>query len=317
VTPVTIWNNLPMLFSLKIDHRASAAYTIAASRLSLLRFRRSRTKASLPMRQMAPHKMKEDLMKRYLLNMSSRVMILLLALSPSHVVYSQSHLIKRGRPSLSNNRQLIALDQKASTTQEATTPMVQWQDYAGVLNELSQSALRLTQKLGKKNQQLGALIEQMNKHSDFLFDQWQGACCEATPATYLESLEQNVSLLKSVLNDQIPESEISPILQIVEQDLGIKAAHCKRSAKGWDAVVVVSVNARKGNEKVDGLEVWFAPKGWVKVQSKWKRFAKVTCGTSEKLAPGVYMIWIKGLEPVPIDIGGSGVDTKEVDLLVP
>jgi len=256
-------------------------------------------------------------MTHYLLIMRSHVMILLLALSTSHVAYSQNHLINRGQPSLSNNRQLIAIGQQTSTTTQAP-PMavVKWLDYASVLDELSGSVSRLKVKAGK-NQQLGALLEQMKTHSDFLSEQWQNACCVATPATYLESLEQNVSLLKNVLDNKTPENEVSPLLQIVEQDLRIKAAHCKLSPKGWDALVVVSVNARKGSEKVDGLEVWFVPKGWVKVQSKWKRFAKVTCGTSEPLAPGVYMMWLKGMEPVPIDIGGNGTETKEVDLLVP
>jgi len=253
-------------------------------------------------------------MTHYLLVTPSRVMILLLALSPSQVGYGQSHLIERAQPSLTNDRQSISLTQKASTTQETKEAMVKWEDYTDVLNELSQSVSRLKEKAGNTNQQL---VERMKKHSDFLSDRWERACCEETPATYLESLKHDVSLLKSVLDNQVPEKEVSPLLQIVEQDLGIKAKHCELSAKGWDALVVVSVNAKKGNEKIDGLEVWFAPKGWVKVESKWKRFAKVTCGASEKLAPGVYMIWLKGQTPVPIDIGGNGSDTKDVDLVVP
>jgi len=208
----------------------------------------------------------------------------------------------------------MSLNQKASTTQKTTEQMVTWNDYGDILGELSQSVTRLKAKLGETNQQL---VEQMKKDSAFLFDRWMNACCEETPATYLESLKQDVSLLKSVLDNQVPEQEVSPLLQIVSQDLGIKAKHCELSPKGWDALVVVSVNARKGNEKIDGLEVWFVPRGWVKVESKWKRFPKVTCGSSEKLAPGVYMMWLKGLAPVPVDIGGSGSDTKEVDLVVP
>ena len=251
-------------------------------------------------------------MTRYSLITPSRVMILLLTLTASQVGYSQSHSITKGQPS-SNNRQL---NQKPSPTQEPTTPMVEWQDYSSVLKELSQSLVKLKEKVGK-NEQLGALVDQMKTHSAFLSNQWATSCCEATPAIYLESLEQNVSLLKSVLDNQIREDEISPTLQVVEQDLRVKATHCKQSAKGWDALVVVSVNARKGNQNVDGLEVWFVPKGWAKVESKWKRFGKVTCGTSEKLAPGVYMIWLKGSTPVPIDIGGNGQETKEVDLLAP
>jgi len=242
------------------------------------------------------------------------ILLLLLALSTSQVGYGQSHFIEKGQRSLSNNRQLKSSDQKASPKQETTEAMVKWEDYIDVFQELSESVSKLKEKLGKTNQQS---LEAMEKHSDFLSYRWRSSDGGATPATYFESLKQNVSLLKSVLDNQVPEKEVSPLLQIVEQDLGIKAKHCELSAKGWNALIVVSVNARKGNEQVDGLEVWFVPKGWAKVESKWKRFGKVTCGTSEKLAPGVYMMWLKGLTPVPIDIGGNGSDTKEVDLVVP
>ena len=230
----------------------------------------------------------------------SRITILLVTLSASQVTYSQT-----------------SLDPKASATQETTQAMVGWKDYGDVLGSLCQSVAKLKVKLGTKNQQSAALVEQMKTHSDFLFNQWGNASGEATPATYFESLEQNVSLLKSVLADEIPEKEIFPLLEIVELDLRIKASQCKLSNKGWNALIVVSVNARKGNDKVDGLEVWFVAKGWAKTESKWKRFAKVTCGTSEKLAPGIYMMWLKGSVPVPIEIGGSGLDAKEVDLMVP
>ena len=233
----------------------------------------------------------------------ARAMLLLLALIASQGGYGQSHS--------------IALGQAASTPQEPPKRMVEWQDYAPVLRELSESVSTLKTKLGNKNQQLNALFDRMKTHSDFLSDQWNGACCETTPATYLESLEQDAALLKSVLDNQTHEKEISAVLKVVEEDLRIKAAHCKLSPKGWDALVVVSVNAKKGKEKVDGLEVWFVQKGWLKTQSKWKRFAKVTCGTSETFPPGIYMIWLKGFEPVPIEIGGNGVGTKEVELVVP
>ena len=252
-------------------------------------------------------------MAHYLLITTSRVIILLLAVSTSQVGYGQSRFFEREQPSLSN-QQLKSLDQKPSATQETTAAMVEWEAYTNVFGDLDNSVSTLKKKLGKMNQQS---LEAIQKHSDFLRDKWKAGCCDDTPATYLESLKQNVSLLKSVVDNQVPEKEVSPLLQIVEQDLGIKAKHCELSAKGWNALIVVSVNAKRGKEQVDGLEVWFVPKGWAKVESKWKRFAKVTCGASEKLAPGVYMMWLKGLTPVPIDIGGNGSDAKEIDLLVP
>lgn len=194
---------------------------------------------------------------------------------------------------------------------------VRWSEYSTPLSTINDGIHGLRFRDGITSP-LRALLDQAKTLHDFLFNRWAHADPgSSSPAAYHNALTADGDILLGLAQKPFSDPDFSPTLEAVVQDLKVKADHCRLSPKGWDGLVTVVVNTKNGTNVVHGFEVWFVCKGWAKDQSKWKRFSKVSSPTSETLAPGVYLMRLRADgDAVPVEVGGDGKESKEVDLLV-
>ncbi|HAV61013.1 MAG TPA: hypothetical protein DCY13_01440 [Verrucomicrobiales bacterium] len=112
------------------------------------------------------------------------------------------------------------------------------------------------------------------------------------------------------------------LIEIVDQDLQIKAENCRASGDGLGRVVVTRVNTRTATGESPGWEVWFVPRGLFPSEAEHSRFNRQSTPTEAlQLPPGGYLLWaVKGgnrTEPAFHPIGGHGREEVVIDLAVP
>jgi len=135
-----------------------------------------------------------------------------------------------------------------------------------------------------------------------------------TPKSFFVSLKTNLLILQSISKKEVKEEAVMPLLKSVVQDLRIKATHCQRN--GWASLITVTVLTKKDGYVREGYEVSYVDKGWASDPSKWLAFPKLSTAFKD-LPPGIYMIRVKGLEAISIEIDGNGTTKQEVELKVP
>jgi hypothetical protein len=108
------------------------------------------------------------------------------------------------------------------------------------------------------------------------------------------------------------------VLAEVNDDLIVKAAHCKRA--GLAALVTAKVRTVRAGKEVTGLEVYYIPKLLeLEPPANPPRFPTLSA-TEQKLAPGRYVFWAGTLSRTgrksTIAVGDGNSETR-IDLLVP
>lgn len=105
-------------------------------------------------------------------------------------------------------------------------------------------------------------------------------------------------------------------LEVVKQDLNIKAEYSAKTTGGWAELVQVSVVTKRQNKVVNGYEVWSVPLLWEDTPEKRERFSTTSSPSEKALPPGSYKIGIRDDNGVQQRIGGDGSPHQQVDLTV-
>jgi hypothetical protein len=130
-----------------------------------------------------------------------------------------------------------------------------------------------------------------------------------------EGLEIDLQALRRVPADS---QATAGVLAQVNDDLTIKAAHCKRA--GLAALVTAKVRTLRAGKEVTGFEVYYIPKLLeLEPPANPPRFPTLSA-TEQNLAPGRYVFWAGTLSRTgrksTIAVGDGNSETR-IDLLVP
>jgi hypothetical protein len=241
-------------------------------------------------------------------------------------------------PQTSGGSSHTALGQTNQAKKEETA---KWDDYTPVFRDISAGLTALRSTVGNNPEAL-QLLDDIGSRNAILKGEWDKASNEAweqiwgappssadwgaktnerrwealtaTPKAFLVSLQNNLLLLQSIINQQLKHEVMLPLLKDVAEDMRIKAGHCTHN--GWASLVTVTVVTKKNVEKVEGYEVAYVPSGWASDPRQWLDFPKLSTALKD-LPPGLYMMRIKGCEPKRVEIDGNGANKQEVELKVP
>jgi hypothetical protein len=201
--------------------------------------------------------------------------------------------------------------------------LVEWEKARHPLGQIRASCDRIESVLYLDHKEELPLVASIRANTEFLRERASIGKNNPVPKAYAESLQLDAEQLISF---QIEWNEkrltdprkIHEILQDISDDLETKASHCKQSIRGWASLITVAINTlKKDGDTVQGLEVWYVPKGWAETEDRWTRCSKLSSpAKTEKVPPGKYVIRISKGEPVPVKIGGDGKNEQSIDLLV-
>lgn len=143
------------------------------------------------------------------------------------------------------------------------------------------------------------------------------------PEAYLYSLRLDSNLLEQTRDrtaNGIADLVIVSSLELVANDLNMKATYIRSSRSSSLRLVEVLVHTVKSGRETGGYEVWYVPVGWVDEPGEHKRFGRLSSPTYSDLAPGNYFMWSRldetEFKKTAISIGKNGRSRDEVDLVV-
>lgn len=138
-------------------------------------------------------------------------------------------------------------------------------------------------------------------------------------ARYVYSLNCDLNTISQVtnLNYRTPAQE--EMVSFSVQNLEAKAAQAVARPDKWAELVETTVETVHEGRPVWNLQVWYCPRGWANVYPRWQRFALLSTPTTEKLAPGIYLVAAKSpnVLPVPMRVGGDGSPRTHFVLQIP
>jgi hypothetical protein len=102
-------------------------------------------------------------------------------------------------------------------------------------------------------------------------------------------------------------------------NIEIKASQAEANPSRWAELIDTTVETVRNAKPVPNLQVWYCPRGWATLTPRWQRFAALSTPTTERLAPGIYMVAPKSpnVNSVPMRVGGDGMPTAHFVLEVP
>jgi len=170
--------------------------------------------------------------------------------------------------------------------------------------------------------QAGVLAGAANAQVSYLKSSWHWG--EFVSPAYQQSLVQSFKVLASAIWESDKKKALNILVNIVD-DIGVKAAHCRKSTRGLGADITVKVKTRSGTREDPGWVVYYKLGIFEFAEGrKPNRFTELSSPTSGILPAGRYLMWAwkPGLpedEPTRKELFriGDGMKELTLDLLVP
>jgi hypothetical protein len=180
------------------------------------------------------------------------------------------------------------------------------------------SGLRVPQRWAARSTETQQIAQGIAASAATLNNKWIEDANKQTPVpiVYFESLKADVDALRRLDTIAQYTARDDAIVRDVARDLELKVIHCHNSPTGWADTVKTKVSTTKNKQPVQSLEVWYSPRGWANEPNHWMRFPKLSTPTETALAPGIYMVRVKGGADNPMLVGDGGKKTTEFELIV-
>lgn len=250
------------------------------------------------------------------------VTTMLIVIATSSLTFSQrkqKKLSSQPTPQQKKTSPTPKQEEPSPLTAPSDEQLVEWGAFTPIFDPLM-GIIGAAKRKYILDSRISALLTDIADDTMYLHDKWMSAKAEPSPAIYKSALEVNKSLLEEVVNKGLSAEKALPILQDVRDDLRVKAEECKKSSRGWDSLIELTIITVKDLQPVSGYEVWFVPKGWADRPEKWERFPKLSSPSIKRLAPGRYMFRLKKeveARAEPVTVGGEGKPRMEQDMRVP
>jgi hypothetical protein len=160
-------------------------------------------------------------------------------------------------------------------------------------------------------------IAGVRRDGEYLISRWKGTEGKPVPRGYVDGLQADADLLRTAQQTRplTPPKE-KQVLETAD-DVRLKAQQCQQSKAGWAELVLVSVKTvDRTQQPATGREVWYCPRGWADLESKWQKFPTLSSPTQERIAPGMYMFRIGTGPSEPRRVGGDGLPQAALELIV-
>jgi hypothetical protein len=142
---------------------------------------------------------------------------------------------------------------------------------------------------------------------------------ERVSARYVYSLNCDLSTISQVTDLSYTTPAQEEMVSYAVLNLEAKAAQAVARPEKWAELVETTVETVHEGRPIWNLQVWYCPRGWATIYPRWQRFAALSTPTTERLAPGIYLIAAKSpnLMAVPMRVGGDGASRIHFVLQVP
>jgi len=139
------------------------------------------------------------------------------------------------------------------------------------------------------------------------------------PLRYVHSLQYDLNTFTQVIQLASLSPAQEEVLNYAVLNLELKATQAQKNPSRWAALIDTTVETVRNSKPVPNLQVWYCPRGWANVIPRWQRFADLSTPTTERLAPGMYMVAVTSpnVNSVPMRVGGDGKLTAHFVLEVP
>ena len=201
-------------------------------------------------------------------------------------------------------------------------------DYWAMWRGLKANTESLLKTLGANNPEAALLLRQIQTNAWFLEVKWDAWFKKHSQPGQYNPVDYYLVVLRADsselgrLKKEKDGAKALETLRDVALDLQLKADNCRHSADGLGKDIKVRVHTKASDKEVGGFEVFYVPRGMLRVKSAHDRFPRQSSPTDEKiLNPGRYALWVRKdnftSEPTTLSIGGHGETRLEVDIPVP
>jgi hypothetical protein len=138
-------------------------------------------------------------------------------------------------------------------------------------------------------------------------------------ARYVYSLNCDLNTISQVTDLSYTTPAEEDMVSYAVLNLETKAAQAVARPQRWAELVETTVETVHEGRPIGNLQVWYCPRGWANMYPRWQRFAALSTPTTERLAPGIYLIAAKSpnLMSVPMRVGGDGASRTHFVLQIP
>ena len=190
------------------------------------------------------------------------------------------------------------------------------------LESLSQCMTAVGHRLQANYPQAVELVDQANQELKYLVGRWRWG--EFVSPAYQESLLQDFSALSVAAGDS-DSNRAGKIVELVVEDIRIKAEHCRNSNSGLGPRIVVTVATKRGTQEDKGWFVFYKSGLHEDQQGFARRFPQQSSPTSTEMAPSRYFFWLAERDDSPEPprgkqkefVVGKGLEKHQLDLSVP
>jgi len=142
---------------------------------------------------------------------------------------------------------------------------------------------------------------------------------KAIPIRYVDSLQYDLHTLGRAASLRFITPAQEEMISYAALNIVTKAAQATAAPNKWADLIDVTVETVRGATPVPNLQIWYVPIAWWNVPDRWQRFPLPSTPTTEKLAPGNYLVAAKlaNVNPVPMRVGGDGSSKLRFVLQVP
>jgi hypothetical protein len=139
------------------------------------------------------------------------------------------------------------------------------------------------------------------------------------PLRYVHSLQYDLNTFTHVVQLASLSPAQEAVLSYAVLNLELKASQAEKNPSRWADLIDTTVETVRNSKPVPNLQVWYCPRGWATLMPRWQRFAALSTPTTERLAPGMYMVAAQSpnINSVPMRVGGDGRLTAHFVLEVP
>lgn len=212
---------------------------------------------------------------------------------------------------VAGGRAALAIPQ---TTPDTAPPPVPWADAGRVLSSIVEIAAA---DWSAHTGVVRDAISGVGRDAEYLVSRWKMTEGKPVPRGYVDGLQADADLLRAARQSKslTPPKE-KQVLETAD-DVRLKAQQCRQSKAGWAELVLVSVKTvDRAQQTAAGREVWYCPRGWADLESKWQKFPTLSSPAQERIAPGMYMFRIGTGPSEPRRVGGDGLPLAALELIV-